>query len=268
MMAHKINKAWRILATAIAFSVFGLGGLILPVIGLPVIWLSSRDRLVRERRAKAYIHYIMRGFIEMMRGLGILTYDVGDKADYNRPGQLILANHPSLIDVVFLLAFVRRADCVVRSGLTRNVFTRFPIGMAGYIANDDPEQVIEQAAQSLARGNSLIIFPEGTRTRPGQPLQMRRGAANVAVRTGVDVTPVVIRVEPTTLTKNTPWYRVPERRFHMSMDVRPPIHIAPYTGDASPSIMARHLTQHLYNYFTRELQLDERPGTTVEAVNH
>lgn len=268
-MVARLNKAWRILATGIAFSVFGIGGVILPLVVVPVLYLWPARPAVRERRAKRAIHYTLRGFVEIMRGLGILTYQVENPAHFNRPGQLILANHPTLIDVVFLIAFIRHADCVVKSSLKRNPFTRGPINLAGYIANDDPEKIIEATISSLGRGNSLIIFPEGTRSTPGEALKLRRGAANVALRAGVPITPVVITCEPTTLTKGTPWYRVPERRFHITMKIQSNIEIAPFADAANPSRAARHLTHFLEKYFTRELSLHEQRSTAgAETVNH
>ena len=57
-----------------------------------------------------------------------------------------------------------------------------------------------------------MIFPEGTRTVPGQPMQMQRGAANVALRGARVLTPVFITCDPPTLSKNLPWYRIPPRR--------------------------------------------------------
>ncbi|MGQ9427315.1 lysophospholipid acyltransferase family protein [Gilvimarinus sp. F26214L] len=252
-MSTGLNRAWRVVATGLAFTLFGVGGAMLPLVAVPLIYLVPGDKLARERRAKAAIHYTMRGFVEIMRGLGILTYSVENPADFNRPGQLILANHPSLIDVVFLIAFIKRADCVVKSALIRNPFTRGPIGLAGYIANDDPEKVIEATVSSLARGNSLIIFPEGTRTTPGEPLRLQRGAANVALRAGVQITPVVIRCVPTTLTKNNPWYRVPSRRFHFSMQMQRGIDVAQFQEADNPSRAARRLTRYLQNYFTQKL---------------
>lgn len=268
-MIARLNKAWRIVATGMAFSIFGIGGVLLPLVVVPVLYLWPAQPEVRERRAKRTIHYTMRGFVEIMRGLGILTYSVENPEDFNRPAQLILANHPSLIDVVFLIAFIKHADCVVKSSLKRNPFTRGPINLAGYIANDDPEKIIEATISSLARGNSLIIFPEGTRTTPGQELKLQRGAANIALRAGIPITPVVITCEPTTLTKTTPWYRVPERRFHFTMRMRSNIDLEPFADAGNPSRAARHLTKYLKDYFTRELSLHEqRSRARAEAANH
>jgi hypothetical protein len=40
---------------------------------------------------------------------------------------MIIANHPSLIDVVFLIGLVRQANCVVKQSLWENPFTRGPV---------------------------------------------------------------------------------------------------------------------------------------------
>lgn len=254
-MMYHLNYLWRQFATGFSFTCFGLGGLVIPLVLLPVPVLV-RDPMKRERFTKWLIHKSFRFFIEMMRCLGILTYKVEGLDRLSRPGQLILANHPTLIDVVFLISFIPHADCVVKSSLLRNPFTRGPISAGNYIANDDPDAVINSAHASMARGNSLIVFPEGTRSTPGQPLKMQRGAANIAIRTTNDITPVVIKCAPSTLTKHEKWYQIPRTKFHVSFRVMDQLDIQPYLSD-SPSIEARQLTKELQAYFTKETANDE-----------
>ena len=256
-MLTLLNKYWRMAATGLCFLAFAIGGLILPWLAIPLLYLLPGGVLERERRAKALVHYSFRAFVEMMRGLGVLTYSMPDPLELNRPGQLIFANHPSLIDVVFLIAFIKRADCVVKSSLLSNPFRGGPIKMAGYIANDNPEQVIDLAAASLKRGNTLIIFPEGTRTTPGQTLSMRRGAANIALRSGSDVTPAIINCQPSTLTKDLKWYQIPQRRMHFSLILRPTLEIQEFQNQTTPARAARQLTRFLEQYFTQELVIHE-----------
>lgn len=252
-MLTRLNKYWRLLATGFSFLIFGLGGLTLPWLAIALLYLLPGDTLQRERRAKAMIHYAFRLFVELMRSLGVLTYTVADRAKLNQPGQLIFANHPSLLDVVFLIAFIKRADCVVKASLLNSPFMRGSIKVAGYIANDDPEQVIELAAASLKRGNSLIIFPEGTRTTPKQSIAMRRGAANIALRSNNDITPVMISCQPTTLTKEHKWYQIPERRTHFNLTLCPLIEIKGFQQKTTTARAARKLTAFLEHYFTQEL---------------
>ncbi len=249
----KLNKLWRIFATGLSFSIFGLGGVILPIIAIPALYVWPANRRQRERRAKLMIHYAFRTFLETMRCLGIMTYHVEDLEKLNRPGQLILANHPTLIDIVFLIGFIRQADCVVKSSLIKNPFTRGPINVANYIANDNSEKVMELAAQSLQRGNSLIIFPEGTRTTQGKPINMQRGAANIALRCQHPIVPVILNCTPSTLTKELNWYQVPEKPFHISLKLNPEMSITEFQQEPKKSLAARKLTRFLEGYFTTEL---------------
>jgi 1-acyl-sn-glycerol-3-phosphate acyltransferase len=111
-----------------------------------------------------------------------------------------------------------------------------------------------------------VIFPEGTRTTPGQPLKLQRGAANIAVRGGLDVTPVRISCTPLTLGKGEKWYRVPPTRFHMVIVVQKDLPIAPFLngtegGDplaGGEALAARRLTDYLANYFAGD---PSRAGT-------
>ncbi|WP_233710246.1 lysophospholipid acyltransferase family protein [Pseudomaricurvus albidus] len=267
-MLKTLNTYWRVLATGFCFLTFGLGGLILPLVAVPVLYLLPGGPLRRERRAKALIHYTFRGFMELMRFLGILTYSVEQRQALNRPGLLIVANHPTLIDIVFLIAFIKRADCVVKSSLLRNPFTRGPIGVANYIANDSSEEVLELAEQSFQRGNSLIVFPEGTRTTQGQALKMQRGAANIALRCDCEVTPVVITCEPSTLTKELRWYQIPERPFHIALTLKPAISKLPFQQEKAVSLAARKLTRYFEDYFTQELVSHDRTRTGTQATDY
>jgi 1-acyl-sn-glycerol-3-phosphate acyltransferase len=204
----------------------------------------------RSRCARAVIRMAFRAFIGLMRRLGVLTYDIQGRERLEREGLLILANHPSLIDVVFLMAFVDNADCIVKAALARNPFTWGPVTSAGFVANDSGPGLLDDCEASLAQGGNLIIFPEGTRTPRHGAVRMQRGAANVAVRCRRNVTPVRIQVEPATLGKGEAWYRVPPSRPHFVLQVEPDIAVAPFQAQAAnEAVAARHLTDYLTDYF-------------------
>ena len=65
--------------------------------------------------------------------------------------------------------------------------------------------MIEKCRVNLAAGNNLTIFPEGTRSVPGEPLDSQRGFAHIATLTGVNLQPVTITCEPITLVKRAPY---------------------------------------------------------------
>lgn len=253
-MAERLGRYWRILSTGFCFVGFGLGGLVLRLLAFPLLRLVVWHQARRALLAKALIHQTFRLLVGVMRGLGVLSLEVRGLEKLQRQGLLIVANHPSLIDVVFLISLVRRADCIVKSGLARNPFTRGPVLAAGYLCNDVGAALVEDCIASLRGGNNLIIFPEGTRTPLTGALPLQRGAANVAVRGGVDITPVRIRCHPPMLTKGEPWYRVPPRRAHFVLEVCDDIPVAGFLGDSrSAAIATRQLTDHLTDYFSLEI---------------
>jgi 1-acyl-sn-glycerol-3-phosphate acyltransferase len=251
-MLERINYAWRVVATGLSFFSFGVGGVLLRVLAFPLLTLFVRDPERRSRAARSIIHYNFAAFIELMRVLGVLTYEVRGLERLRRHGLLVLANHPTLIDVVFLVSLIENADCVVRSGLARNPFTRGPVKATGYVCNDGGAELVEACIASVRSGKNLVIFPEGTRTRRDAPQPLQRGAANIAIRGGVDITPVRISCTPPTLGKGEKWYRVPSRRFHVSLDVGDDLAVAPFLDGTTEAQAARRLTDHLTGYFAME----------------
>ena len=112
--------------------------------------------------------------------------------------------------------------------------------------------------QSLQNGQTLIIFPEGTRTQPGQAPAFHRGAAAIALRGAKILTPVIIKVSPTTLTKAEPWYRIPSRRVHFSFRVGADIDPQTFAAQGPAPQASRKLNDYLHSYFIKELAEDER----------
>jgi 1-acyl-sn-glycerol-3-phosphate acyltransferase len=245
--------AWRFVATGFSFLTFGVGAVVFGLLVLPVVRALPAPRIERRRRARATVRAAMRFFVGLMRSLGVLTYTLSGIERLGRPGQLIIANHPSLIDVVFLLAITPPTNCVVKQGLWRNPLTRGAVTMAEYISNDPTAEMIEASASVLQAGQTLIMFPEGTRTVPSQPFVFHRGAANVALRAATAVTPVYIRCEPTTLTKAEPWYRIPVRRVHFSLEVGEDIDLTPFRDRGPLPAASRALNASLQQHFQEQL---------------
>ncbi|HIE82439.1 MAG TPA: 1-acyl-sn-glycerol-3-phosphate acyltransferase, partial [Dehalococcoidia bacterium] len=164
---------------------------------------------------------------------------------------LIVANHPTLIDIVFIIARVPNADCIVKSNLLRNPFMYGAISLSGYIASEDPSVVMSQAISSLKRGNNLVIFPEGTRSQRNAPLRFHRGAANIALRSAAPIRPIVIRCEPLTLGKGESWHHIPERPAHYDI-IAQDIFVPQVSKMRGSTVQARQLTKQLQDYFSRE----------------
>ena len=251
--ARRENYLWRLFFTGASFFLFGLGGVLLQIFVLPVIWVLPGGALARRRRGRRLIQSCFWMLVQFMHRTGLLDYQLEGGERLGQPGQMVIANHPSLIDVVFLIAQVRNANCVVKGSFWRNPVSAGPVRAAQYISNDGSPQLLDQAAAVLREGQTLIVFPEGTRTVPGHAPVFHRGAAAMALRGARVITPVFITVKPTTLTKAEPWYRIPDRRVVVRLRVGEDISPAAFAADKPMPIASRRLNDHLHQLFLKEL---------------
>jgi len=263
-MLKAINYYWRLFATGLCFVVFGLCAVVFGMIVFPIMRLVPGRAGAHRRRVRACFRVYMRAFVGLMRGVGVLSYEFEGAERLGQPGQIILANHPSLIDVLFLIAFTPQTTCIAKWPLFQSWLTRWPVTAAGYVSNMPTHDMIEQGAQALQEGENVIVFPEGTRTTPGQPMSFHRGAAAIAVRAAKVVTPVYIRCVPTTLLKNAPWYRIPDRRVHFTLRVGRDIDVAPFRVAPVP-IGSRAFNEHLEKVFADELKAPTGGGSAFET---
>ena len=259
---QKANYIWRVAATGFSFASFGLGGVAIGAVIAPMVKLSSQNLELRTQRTQKVIKHSFKGFAEMMVKLGIMTYEVEglEKLQHSQQ-ELVIANHPTLIDVVVLIGLMEQANCVVKQALWSNPFTKGPVQNAGYILNAGSEQFIQDCVSKLQqdRAASLLIFPEGTRTAKGEQLNdFQRGAANIALRAGVPIRPVLITCTPSTLTKNEKWYHIPDRPFHIQVKVLDAIRVEDVLDDVTVNPKnVRQLNQQLQWFFNQELSVNE-----------
>jgi len=111
---------------------------------------------------------------------------------------VLVANHESLADILVLLAHV---PLQVRFLAKRSVFSipvlGWSIRAAGFVPVDRGDRTrsastLEAALARLESGRSVVIFPEETRTRTGEMLPFKKGAAVLALRSGRPLLPVAI----------------------------------------------------------------------------
>ena len=216
-MAGVIGRSWRFCATALGYAVFGVFGssyyFILPLLTLLI---RNKHRRVHVCRSLTRVSFLV--FIWLMRLLGVWSWKTEGLDKLNKPGQLIVCNHLTLVDIVFLFAFTPNATAVVKADLLRNPFLRMPVLAGGYIANNTGPGLVQKCSEELSLGSSVVIFPEGTRTPPGEKPHIHRGAAAVAMESGVPLSVVRISCEPLCLTKNWQWWRIPKKPMFFTFE--------------------------------------------------
>lgn len=250
-MLQQLNHLWRLFGTALCFSFFGIGGIILALTLLPDARLWPGSTKQRDFRTRNIVHRSFQFFVWLLDFTRVITVQVKglDQLKKTR-GQLVIANHPSLIDVVILVACIPNCCCIVKQALWNNPFLGGVVRWTGYISNSDPEKLIDQCQETLNSGSSIVVFPEGTRTIDPKQLKFQRGSASIAARCLVDIQPVTIYPDPPTLRKGEPWYQLPARRSIFSVEVLEKIAVKDIVDPSDELPLAtRKLNRYLQDFY-------------------
>lgn len=218
-----MKKIIRSVLSGFCFTVFGLGGIIAGTLIVPIPLLLL-DKNGQRRMLSGTVHYLWRAFIWLMCTLRLIDVKIqGAEKLKEMRGKIVIANHPSLIDVVILVSRIPRSICVVKGSLFQNIFVKYVIRHV-YLSNSmEPEKFIHQASSVLNDGYNIIIFPEGTRTIPGKPIHLHRGFAYLHLESKHAIQPVHIKNNPYILGKLHKWYAVGDKTSVYTLKVLPQI---------------------------------------------
>lgn len=258
-MYNCANTLWRLLGTGFSFVLFGAIGVLFWGLAYPLLRPFLDSGIERKQQARNLMRGLYLWYLNFMRRWGILDYAIEGGERLNQPGSLVIANHPCLLDIVFLMSQIPNATCIVKPEKARNPFLGIPIHSIGYIYAEDGELLLERCRQELKEGAVLVVFPEGTRTTPGQPPKFKRGAAAIAIDSKVAVVPVLLGCSPTTLTKQDRWYQIPAKKFTLSMQVGEVLESEPVIESLPRSLAVRHLTRSWEHHFIERLQAYGKP---------
>lgn len=233
---------------AVGLTYFGIFGLLVTVFGGTLSFILPKH--AGEKLGRYIHHLIFRVFTAYLRATDLLRADLSafDRLAKIQEPLIVAPNHASLWDAVFVIARLSRTICVMKKSIMRNPFLGGGSRLAGYIPNGSTSRMIRDAADALARGGQLLIFPEGTRTIPSarwiNPL--KGGCALIAIRAKVPIYPVFIRCNSRFLQKGWPFWRPPVFPIHISIETGEPI----FARDGES---AAELTQRLQAVYELEL---------------
>ena len=257
-MIRRIKYIRRLVSKLSSFAVFGISSLILGTTLLPIFHVlagfSEKRFNVISRR---FVNRFFKFFVKYIEATGAMRLSVENRELLKGvKGKVIIANHPSLLDVVILISLIPNANCIVKGALIQNKFISLIIRDL-YIPNSIPfEEQMERAKKSMVEdGNNLIIFPEGTRSIPNEPWQFKKGAARFALFAEADVVPIYFGGnEKIGLRKHDKMLEFhPTERYMYNLKVLPEIPVAPYK-DMPMSKSAILLTDKMKSILEQEHQ--------------
>ena len=170
---------------------FGL--LVTPVFGSLAIltsWIPPRGRV--------YQYWARWWSRTLLRGAGIEVKVESSEAARAVPEAIFMANHTSAADIVVLfVALCRDVRFVAKRQLFFIPFLGWSMWLAGFIPVDRENkerarEAFDRIGKSLRKGASILVFPEGTRSRNGRLGAFKKAGFLLAMRTGLPIVPVGI----------------------------------------------------------------------------
>jgi len=236
-------RAAKGLGMAFMFGTFFLGILVFLFGVVPLAWAMNRlagegPRVERAARV---------GFGWWLGFMGVLGLVRSRPPRGELPDGpcVVVANHPGLFDVLFLIRDIPSLSVLVKVSLARKLPLGPVLRALEYVLVPDYDRVTpldtaEETLEKIRKGRKVLLFPEGTRSPAGDLLPFRTGAFKIARLTGVPVQPVLLRNIPPFMPKEDPWYLPPRRTSMLEMAFWPPL-APPEKGDERA--FARRLEQ-------------------------
>jgi 1-acyl-sn-glycerol-3-phosphate acyltransferase len=172
------------------------------LLGLPVAALASLGLGLAcliaglAERSGARAHRVIRLWARCMLGIAGLRVTVrGLEALPDGPA-VYAANHASVLDIPLVFGHLPVDFRIVHKRSLRLIpLVGWCLHAAGHIAIDRSRafrarRSLEAAAERIRKGTSVVVFPEGTRSRSGQVGLFKRGSFTLALEAGVPVVPM------------------------------------------------------------------------------
>src|SRR3954449_10334225 len=150
----------------------------------------------RDKGVNPLIYWLVRGVLQPFFHLYFRLSRIGGGHIPPQGAGGVAAHHRSFLDPFVIGCMVRRPMYyVAKKELFRNRLQAWFLNSLGAFPVDrgnGDTSMVETAKAILARGDSVLIFPEGTRIRPGALGRPKRGVGRLALESGAPVVPVAV----------------------------------------------------------------------------
>ena len=228
-----IKKYFRSLLIIISFICFGIGAMIISFIIFPSIAISKKNDADKRFAYANIIHKTWKIFVKAIEKIDLVKINCPDKKLLSElSGKVIVANHPTLIDIIILIGLIPKSTCLAKKETLKNPFFK-NIVKSIYISNDTPLDIFkEETAQFIKEGYNIIIFPSGTRTKKGEHFKIHNGPAVIALHSNTQIIPIKIETDYPFLQKHQPIYEIENEPVNFDIKVKQTIDPSAYVTDS------------------------------------
>lgn len=112
--------------------------------------------------------------------------------DFSKPS-ILVANHSSFLDILLVIMLHPKAIIIVKSWVYNSPVFGLFIRYAGYPFSEDGADLnVEIIKKRIEDGYSIVVFPEGTRSRDGEIKRFHKGAFFLAKELNLEIQPVLL----------------------------------------------------------------------------
>lgn len=228
-------KKFRSTMVFISFFVFGLGAALLNFFVFPFI--KNNKTLCSD-----IIHYAWKFFVYFMMILGLFKLDIKNLSKIEN--KVIVATHPSFIDIVILIALIPHSTCFVKKELAYNPILKNLVNSI-FITNEvELEELKSESKKMLDLGFNVIIFPSGIRHRRNEFPKIKKGASLIALNANKNIVPIRFFSNDDFMFINQPFYEVGEKRVTFEIEQMPEINVQDFIS-ASEIVSKKKITQQI-----------------------
>ncbi|OJV54710.1 MAG: hypothetical protein BGO31_06995 [Bacteroidetes bacterium 43-16] len=232
-----------LIKSVFAFMHFVIGCLLVSFAGIFLV----RLRLFGKERGKSIFHYILNKYTSSVI---YLNHKFGQQVikapgvNFDRPA-VYIANHSSFLDILIMTMLHPKLVLLTNKWVYRSPVFGAVVRMAEYYpVADGAAESIEPLRGLVARGYSIVVFPEGTRSKTDKIARFHKGAFFIAEELKLDIIPVILHGVHYTMQKGDFLLK----NGFMHIEALPPI---AYT-DRSWGDTVKDRTKSIAQYFRKE----------------
>jgi 1-acyl-sn-glycerol-3-phosphate acyltransferase len=160
--------------------------------------LATLISLILPKRLPGFTRFWSRTWLGMYRKICGVSYEVRGREHVPSGGCVIAMKHQSVWDTCAMFAIFERPVFVLKSELMFIPFFGWALARLGCIpvkrgtGKSALDTMVRGTQLALAKGKQVVIFPEGTRTRVGQPANYKTGISHLYAALGVACLPAAL----------------------------------------------------------------------------
>ena len=246
----------RMVYTFLTFLVFFIAAFVI-VTPLTLIYMLLGPNTEKKRyRYHQMIAWVMRTALKILPGVKFhLNNEIGET--FEKPA-VIIANHQSHLDLLCMMLLNPKVVLLTTDWVWKNPVYGIIIRFAEYYpVSDGYDKNVERLQKLVARGYSVVVFPEGTRSETGEILRFHKGAFQLAQALNVDILPVFVHGASHVMPKKD--FVLREGQLYVEIGQRTPV-------EEVKAMEARALTSQFHKYYIRHFEEIRQQNEDTEYV--